>query len=93
MPVYEVIMDLLFVMLGFIPMCAAIIWVCDLSRKGEMFYTVGILGCISLGVFGISLTGTLRSFAASVDYIPQAILCGVCLVTAIICGYVYNKRT
>ena len=85
-------MDLLFMFLGFIPTAFAVIWFFGSHIDTKEPTSVDTIGSISLAVFGLSLTGNLRSCLKNNTSIGLIILCCVCFIIAAICIYIKNKN-
>ena len=83
-------MDLLFILLGFIPTAIAVIWFW--GSTSEEPSSIDIIGSISLGIFGITLTGNLRRFAKNNASPILIILCCTCFIIAAICIHIKNKK-
>ena len=84
-------MDVLFMLLGFIPTAIAVVWFWGSVSEGSPA-SIDIIGSLALGIFGISLTGNLRSFANDNLLTPLVVLCCACFIITAICIYIKNKN-
>lgn len=85
-------MDFLFMILGFIPTAIAVIWFFGSHADEKSPAKVDTIGSIALGIFGLTLTGMLRSFANNEASAFHIASCCICFIITAICIYINNKK-